>query len=244
MRRKHRCLLVRGFGAETAAGAGLSSGGRQFFTRKKKFAELRNHQGFTAELIFEACGALRGENAHAVIDIEADGDIARFFGDGNRRGHHEWSEDVQLRGIGELHVDAAEIQRDGVDRVRFQQRKFGWAAYINDAAAGQIQARVAGMDCEDAAAADKKTGAAGNWRAERAAFKGNVIAGESSDRAGRPVFLSVQRWRGGGDSGEYCDERKNCYRITAGDALAPGSFLETGKVAQSSLAAMHRRRRR
>ena len=62
-----------------------------------------------------------------------------------------------------------------------------------DAAAGEIQASVAGMDCEDAAAADKKTGAAGNWRAESAAFEGNIIAGESGYRAGRPVFLSVQR---------------------------------------------------
>jgi hypothetical protein len=60
-------------------------------------------------LIFEPCGALRGEDAHGVVDVEADGEIAGLFSDGNGSGHDEWRENVELRGIGQAHVDAAEI---------------------------------------------------------------------------------------------------------------------------------------
>lgn len=52
---------------------------------------------------------MRGENAHGVVDIEADGEIAGFFGDGDGSGHDERREDVELRGIGQAHVNAAEI---------------------------------------------------------------------------------------------------------------------------------------
>lgn len=137
---------------------------------------------------------------------------------------------MELRGVGELHVDTAEIQGDGIDGVRFEQCELGRAADINDAAAGEIQTGVAGMNCEDRTAADEKTGAAGNWRAECAAFEGNIIAGESGDRAGRPVFLSVQRWRGGR---ENCKEREKCRGIERCDALAPRLVAEPGRLLQS-----------
>jgi hypothetical protein len=109
-----------GFRSDAAASSGWPTRGRQFLARKKKLAELRNHQSFAAELIFEAGRALSGENAHSIIDIQADGKIARFFGDRNWRGHYERSEDVELRGISQAHVNAAEIQRDSVDGVGFQ----------------------------------------------------------------------------------------------------------------------------
>ena len=137
---------------------------------------------------------------------------------------------MQLRGIGELHVNAAEIQGDGVDGIGFEKGEFGRAADVDDAAAGEIQASVAGMNRQDAAATDKKTGATWNWRAESAAFEGNIIAGESGYRAGRPVFLSVQRRRGGG---ENCDEREKCRGIEHCDALAPGVVAELGRLLQS-----------
>ena len=71
------------------------------------------------------------------------------------------------------------------------------------------------MNCQDAAARDKETGAAWNRRAESAAFEGNIFAGESGYRAGRPVFLSLQRRRGGD---ENCDERDKCLGIEDCDA--------------------------
>jgi hypothetical protein len=90
-------------------------------------------------LIFEPRRALGRENAHGIIYIQADGEVARFFSDRNWRGHYEGSEDVELRGIGQAHVDAPKIQGDGIRRVGFQQRQFCRAADVNGAAAWKIQ---------------------------------------------------------------------------------------------------------
>jgi len=72
-------------------------------------------------LIFEAGGALGSENAHGVIDIEADAEIAGFFGDRDWRGHYEGSENVELRGVGQAYMNAAEIEGYGVNGVGLEQ---------------------------------------------------------------------------------------------------------------------------
>lgn len=105
------------FVAEAAAGARGAAYRLEFFAGEEKFAELRDYQAFATELIFEAGGALGGVDAHGVVDVEADGEIAGFFGDGDGSGHDEGSENVEQSGIGQAYVNAAEIQGDGVGAV-------------------------------------------------------------------------------------------------------------------------------
>jgi hypothetical protein len=126
------------FRSEAAASSSRAARWRKFLAGKKKLSELRNHQSFAAELIFEPRRALGRENAHGIIYIQADSQIACFFGDRNWRGHYEWSKNVELRGIRQTHVNAAEIQRDSVDGIRFEQSQFCRAAYIYCAAARKI----------------------------------------------------------------------------------------------------------
>jgi len=95
--------------AIAAAGSRGAAYGLEFFAGEKELTELGHHQSFAAELIFEPRGALRGEDAHGVIDVEPDGEIAGFFGDGDWRGHDERRENVKLCGIGQAHVNTAEI---------------------------------------------------------------------------------------------------------------------------------------
>lgn len=73
-------------------------------------------------MILETGGALGGEDAHGVIDVEANAQIAGFIGYRDWRGHYEGSEDVELSRIGEAYVNAAEIQGDGVNGVGLEER--------------------------------------------------------------------------------------------------------------------------
>ena len=96
---------------------------------------------------------------------------------------------MQLRRIRQPRVHAPEAERQSVGVVRFKDGQLRRAADVHRAAAGQSKPRVTGMNREHRAAGNKKAGAAGNGRAEDAAFVGNIFAGETRHRAIGPMFL-------------------------------------------------------
>src|SRR5712671_6517106 len=120
-------------------------------------AALRHDYRLRSELLFDADGAAVCADAHCAGGIEADEGVLRRVTDGEGLG-------LELRGInrerrlraGDAGVNDARVERDGEQVYGFQDGEMGWAADRDLAAFDEVDAGLAGIEADVAAAAEDR----------------------------------------------------------------------------------------
>src|SRR5882757_5103004 len=160
-------------------------------------AALRHDYRLSGELLFDADGAAVCADAHCTGRIEADEGVLRRVADGEGLG-------LELRGIDgerglrawDARVNDAGVEREGKQVYGFQDGEMGWAADCDLAAFDEIDAGLAGVEADVAAAAQDCAGAAlhdfdvhGALDGDGFAFDGadGVVGGLVSSGGGREI---------------------------------------------------------
>ena len=87
--------LYRQGGDRNLAGAGMRVGeGIELAVGKAGLASLGHEHALAGKLLLQADGAAIGEHAHLALNIEADGNVARFLSDADGRGYIKWRVNV------------------------------------------------------------------------------------------------------------------------------------------------------
>jgi len=84
---------------------------RQSFAGQRKLAQLRHKNVVTAKLRFETRSTLCRIDAHHVVDVEADREVARLARDRDRCSDQERRENANRRPIADSETNPAKIQR-------------------------------------------------------------------------------------------------------------------------------------
>src|SRR5712675_1446617 len=124
-------------------------------------AALRHDDRLRSELMFNADSATVCADAHCAGGVEADEGVLRRVTDGEGLG-------LELRGIDgerglrawDAGVNDAGVEREGEQVYGFQDGEMGWAADCDLATFDQVDARLAGVDADVAAAAENRASAA------------------------------------------------------------------------------------
>jgi len=127
----------------------------------ERLAALRNDDLLRGELLFDADRAAVRANAHCSGGVEAYEGVLWRVADGEGLG-------LELRGVNrerrlcawDARVNDAGVEREGEQVYGFQDGKVGWAADCDLAAFDEVDAGLAGVDADIAAAAQDGSGAA------------------------------------------------------------------------------------
>src|SRR5712671_1593945 len=143
-------------------------------------AALRHDDRLGGELLFDADGAAVCADAHCARGIEADESVLRRVADGEGLG-------LELSGVnrecrqcsGDAGVNDARVECDGEQVYGFQDGEMGWAADCDLAAFDEVDAGLAGVYADVAAAAEDRAGASLHYFDIHGALDGDGFAFDS-----------------------------------------------------------------